>query len=97
MPMKTHVLIYIICVFFPAAGAYGARSYQFRHLSDELKLSSKLINAIYQDDKGFIYFGTASGLDRYDGYSVRSFTRDDSDSTALHDGYALRHISERLP
>lgn len=87
MPMKTHVLIYIICVFFPAAGAYGARSYQFRHLSDELKLSSKLINAIYQDDKGFIYFGTASGLDRYDGYSVRSFTRDDGDSTALHDGY----------
>lgn len=84
--MNFRHILYIICILAPGL-ATGANSIQFLHLPDDIRLSSKLVNAIYQDDDGFIYFGTASGLDRYDGYSVRSYTSDPADSTTLHDSY----------
>lgn len=65
----------------------GASTIQFLHLPEGAKLSSKLVNTIYQDDDGFIYFGTASGLDRFDGYSVRSYVCDPADTTTIHDSY----------
>lgn len=85
--MKARLIIYIICIIAGTGVLSGASGYQFRHLPPGMHLSSKLVNAIYQDDEGFVYFGTASGLDRYDGYSVRAYIRDDSDSTSLHDSY----------
>lgn len=39
----------------------GATTYQFGHLPGGMQLSSKLVNVIYQDEGGFVYFGTASG------------------------------------
>lgn len=65
----------------------GASTIQFLHLPEGAKLSSKLVNTIYQDDDGFIYFGTASGLDRFDGYSVRGYVCDPADTTTIHDSY----------
>ena len=86
LDMKTRFLIYLICCLLGGPQLWAASGYQFRHLSTGPQLSSRLINVIFQDG-GFVYFGTASGLDRYDGYSVKSFTRDDADTTALHDNY----------
>lgn len=85
--MKTRLIIYIICIIAAAGNATAASGYQFRHLPADKHLSSKLVNAIYQDDDGFLYFGTASGVDRYDGYSVRPYTHEAGDSTSLHDSY----------
>ena len=31
------------------------------------------VTAIAQDDQGFVWFGTADGLRRYDGYRFRAF------------------------
>ncbi len=90
--MNRRLFIYIIC--FMLAGRALAGGIQFLRLPDDVRLSSKLVNSIYQDDDGFIYFGTASGLDRYDGYSVRSFVADPADSTTLHDSY-IAHIIPR--
>jgi len=85
--MKIRILTYVVCVAAAVQAAFAASSYQFRHLPAGMQLSSKLVNVIFQDDDGFIYFGTASGLDRYDGYSVRTYARDDNDSTSLHDSF----------
>ena len=83
----------LFCSLLAAVTATAASGYQFRHLPTGMKLSSQLVNVIFQDDDGFIYFGTASGLDRYDGYSVHTYARDDADSTALHDNY-IEHIQQ---
>ena len=84
--MKTRFCIAFLCLLAAVSSRALTAGYQFRHLSGDAKLSSRLINVIFQDG-AFVYFGTASGLDRYDGYEVKSYTRDDSDSTALHDSY----------
>ena len=47
--------------------------YYFRNLSIQDGLSQNTVSAILQDKKGFIWFGTKDGLNRYDGRSFRQF------------------------
>lgn len=46
---------------------------RFRHLTALQGLSSDEIFSILQDRQGYIWFATANGLDRYDGYTVKIF------------------------
>lgn len=36
-------------------------------------LSDRAVGALWQDRRGFLWIGTARGLDRFDGYEIRSF------------------------
>jgi ligand-binding sensor domain-containing protein len=45
------------------------------------------ITAIAQDAQGFIWFGGASGLARYDGYNVQVYRQDDSQPGSLSNSY----------
>ncbi|MCC8188593.1 MAG: response regulator [Bacteroides sp.] len=46
---------------------------QFRHLNATHGLSSNQVNAIYKDSHGFMWLGTQSGLNRYDGYRMKVY------------------------
>lgn len=48
-------------------------SYNFNKLDTYSGLSNNHITAILKDDDGFIWFGTISGLNRYDGYTCKVF------------------------
>ncbi|NIR50168.1 hypothetical protein GWO43_16825 [candidate division KSB1 bacterium] len=45
-----------------------AEEVRFRHLTIDDRLSQNAVFAILQDHKGFMWFGTKDGLNRYDGY-----------------------------
>ena len=47
----------------------------FDRLSIEHGLSQITVHAILQDSKGFLWFGTEDGLNRYDGYNLENFWR----------------------
>ncbi|HEY5689866.1 MAG TPA: two-component regulator propeller domain-containing protein, partial [Cyclobacteriaceae bacterium] len=49
-------------------------------------LPEEFVRGLVQDDKGFIWFGTQSGLVKYDGYHFNVYhqTSDKTDSTSLH-------------
>jgi methyl-accepting chemotaxis protein/ligand-binding sensor domain-containing protein len=55
----------------------------FSKLTVEDGLSQNFIRAILRDHKGFMWFGTENGLNRYDGYSFRVFQHNSRDSTSL--------------
>ncbi len=57
--------------------------YKFRQLSINEGLSHNQVNAIYKDRKGFVWIGTAAGLNRFDGHDVKIFRRDPRDTTTL--------------
>lgn len=40
---------------------------EFRHIGIHNGLSNSQINVIFKDSRGFVWLGTQSGLDRYDG------------------------------
>ncbi|MVT08186.1 hybrid sensor histidine kinase/response regulator transcription factor [Chitinophaga tropicalis] len=66
---------------------YAQPSYQFSSLNVNDGLSNNQVNCIYKDAKGFMWFGTMSGLNRYDGYSFKIFRNDITDPHALRDDY----------
>jgi signal transduction histidine kinase/ligand-binding sensor domain-containing protein/DNA-binding response OmpR family regulator len=59
--------------------------YPFSHLDIFNGLSHSQVLAIKKDAKGFMWFGTASGLNRYDGYTFKVFRHKENDSTTLSD------------
>lgn len=67
--------------------------YQFSGIDIFSGLSNNQVNCIYKDVKGFMWFGTMSGLNRYDGYSFKIFRHQPRDSTSLIDDY-ISGISE---
>ncbi|MBO9204389.1 MULTISPECIES: two-component regulator propeller domain-containing protein [Niastella] len=61
-----------------------ADNYPVKYLGIEQGLSNNVVTTIYQDYKGFMWFGTYDGLNRYDGYNFRIFRNIIGDSTSLH-------------
>ncbi len=59
-------LISLICIF-SFASFLTAEDFHLSHLSMEDGLSSNSIYCMIQDSYGYIWFGTLSGLNRYDG------------------------------
>lgn len=62
-------------------------NYQFSQLDVSKGLSSNQINGIYKDSQGFMWFGTASGLSRYDGYEFKVYKHKRGDNTTLINNY----------
>jgi ligand-binding sensor domain-containing protein len=60
---------------------------QFTHVDISDGLSHNQVNCILRDDEGFLWFGTSSGLNRYDGYSFKIFRHEQDDSLSLADNY----------
>src|SRR5712691_9332715 len=61
--------------------------YLFSHLDFTNGLSNNHVTCMYKDGKGFMWFGTLSGLNRYDGYQFKLFKRDARDLHAITDNY----------
>ncbi|MDA3817475.1 MAG: ATP-binding protein [Prolixibacteraceae bacterium] len=66
---------------------------QFKHLDVSNGLSSNQIKTIYKDSRGHVWIGTINGLNRFDGFSVKTFRHDNDDSTSLIDN-AVNSIFE---
>jgi signal transduction histidine kinase/ligand-binding sensor domain-containing protein/DNA-binding NarL/FixJ family response regulator len=63
--------------------------FQFSHLDINNGLSHNNITSILKDSKGFMWFGTLSGLNRYDGYKFKIFKYAANDTTTLDGNYIV--------
>jgi methyl-accepting chemotaxis protein/ligand-binding sensor domain-containing protein len=66
-----------------------AQKLQFRQLTPDDGLSSSRVQSIVQDSRGFMWFGTTKGLNRYDGYGFAIYRHRAGDSTSLAGNDAL--------
>ena len=66
----------------------------FNHLTVDDGLSQSSVTCIFQDRKGFMWFGTQDGLNRYDGYNFKVFKNIPSDSTSLSDNFIFSIIED---
>ncbi len=58
---------------------------EFNHLSIEQGLSQNSVLSIIQDSKGFMWFGTLNGLNRFDGYEFTIYQSNPDDPFSLKD------------
>ena len=63
---------------------------KFRRLDTRDGLSSSQVNTVFMDSRGFMWIGTPYGLNRYDGYRVKTFYVNTRDTTSMRDNYVDR-------
>ncbi|MBS0026712.1 hybrid sensor histidine kinase/response regulator transcription factor [Chitinophaga sp. 22321] len=66
-----------------------ANAQEFSSLNVNNGLSNNQVNCIFKDSRGFMWFGTMSGLNRYDGFTCRVFRHDASDPASISDDYVM--------
>jgi signal transduction histidine kinase/ligand-binding sensor domain-containing protein/DNA-binding response OmpR family regulator len=59
----------------------------FEHLSVDHGLSNNIVYSILQDSRGFMWFGTEDGLNKYDGYDFTVYRHDPEDSLSISDNW----------
>ena len=86
--MKTfRYYFFISCLLFLTGmgrgQAYGTNfkaslsNYQFRHITSSDGLSCNHVLCMLEDSRGYMWFGTEYGLNRFDGYRFRKFFKKD--------------------
>src|SRR5690349_6358088 len=76
--------------------AFGqGQQLHFSHIGTPSGLSNLNVNAILQDKRGFLWVGTADGLNRYDGYKFRVYRNDPKDSTTIGGSYIQDMAEDR--
>jgi signal transduction histidine kinase/ligand-binding sensor domain-containing protein/CheY-like chemotaxis protein/AraC-like DNA-binding protein len=58
---------------------------KFKHITDEQGLSNTSVECILQDHRGFMWFGTLDGLNRYDGYNITVYNYEPKDTSSISD------------
>ena len=79
---KTRILLFVV-IAAGLAGRVEGQPYYFNHYQVEGGLSNNSVECSIQDDDGFLWFGTINGLNRFDGYTFKTFYNDPGDSTSI--------------
>ncbi len=88
--------IYTILILIAAVNQTTAQpdGVKFDHIGLEEGLSQSTVTAIVQDARGFMWFGTQDGLNRYDGYSVKVYMNDPTDTNSISDNGVWSLLSD---
>jgi len=70
------------------------RQLKFIRIGSEAGLSQSNVITVLQDRRGFMWFGTWDGLNRYDGYKMSVYRNDPNDSGSLSDNHILQLLED---
>ena len=88
--MKNSLIITAIFVsLFFNSHIFAQNDISFEKLTIEDGLSQSTIISIFQDSRGFLWFGTKEGLNRYDGNNIKNYYFNSEDTTSLSDNLTI--------
>ncbi len=80
----TLIVLLILISLIRAVNVHAQKNdIKFEHISLEQGLSQSSVYCILQDSKGFMWFGTQDGLNKYDGYSFTVYKHDPQEPQSL--------------
>jgi len=82
----------LFCCLF--AGQVLAQQPSFRHLNIDDGLSQNAVYSILKDSKGFMWFGTKDGLNRYDGSNFVIYQHNPFNSNSISDAYVTKLLED---
>ncbi len=86
-------LLLIVCIPTSQVRAQKIR-FKFHHINDVQGLSQAHGLCITQDYKGFMWFGTQEGLNKYDGYKMVVYKTTPNDTTSLISNAVYRILED---
>ncbi len=92
--MNIHRLLFLLLVF-PAMVSAQKKQLQFSHFQTNEGLSQSNVLCILQDSRGFMWFGTREGLNRYDGYNFTVYKNDPKDKNSISGNFISNIIESR--
>jgi ligand-binding sensor domain-containing protein len=79
------MLCSLLLQLLPVHGNSQALNLKFDRLGYDEGLTNNFVICSFQDSKGFLWFGTSYGLNRYDGYTFKTYLHDlKNDNTLSH-------------
>src|SRR6185437_16388943 len=94
--MSKKTLFWLFFCFFSLRGFAQPEDYIFAHVDVTNGLSNNYITGIYKDTRGYMWFGTVAGLNRYDGYPFRVCRHDGRDPHSIVDNISSRSSRARV-
>ena len=86
--MLRRTIVSLVMVLLPALIVQAAiPDLKFRRLDTRDGLSNSQVLCVLRDSRGVVWIGTPYGLNRYDGYRVKTFYSDLRDTTTLRTNY----------
>ena len=79
------VLYLLLLMIWPVCSQAVLPDIKFRRLDTRDGLSNSQVNCVYRDSRGYLWIGTAYGLNRYDGYRFKVFYSNKRDTTSMRD------------
>jgi len=85
--MKTARIIFwwLLLLFTGSILPFKSTDYVYKNLTIEDGLSQSSVLSILHDSKGYLWFGTVDGLNRFDGYEFKIFRNQVKDSLSVSD------------
>lgn len=83
-----------MCLMFRAV---MGMEHKFKYYTDNNGLSSNTIQCLYQDEKGYIWVGTADGLDRFNSYDFTNYRSDHRRAHTLENNCIYSLCAEGFP
>ncbi|HAQ20909.1 MAG TPA: hypothetical protein DCR40_17005 [Prolixibacteraceae bacterium] len=91
------LLLYFLFLFLISANSFGqSDNIEFDQYTTNDGLSNGYIDAIFHDSKGFIWIGTANGLNRFDGINFKTYYSEIKDSTSIPGSGATALVEDSL-
>jgi two-component system sensor histidine kinase ChiS len=92
--MKLATLLLVLAQLLVARVSFG-QEVAFDHLSVDNGLSNNTVLSICQDSRGFMWFGTYHGLNRYDGYHFTTYLSSPTNPLAVSDNVITCLLEDR--
>lgn len=74
---KSKKTFFLLLFSFLLLRTFFAQTLPFRHYSDTEGMPDNYVKCIYQDSKGYLWFGTSNGVGKFDGSEFRNFHVED--------------------
>jgi ligand-binding sensor domain-containing protein len=93
---RNRLLVYLLLSLFCLPVLGQSRSeYSVINYDETSGLQSSSITCTMQDSRGYLWFGTPNGLNRYDGYVFKTFRKIAGDSNSLPGNSIIRLAEDR--
>ncbi len=87
MKLRASFYFFILLQSFAMISFAQRPDLRFNHLSVADGLSQNRVQCILKDSKGFMWFGTRDGLNRYDGYNFTIFKNNSQNPASISSSY----------